>query len=65
MIDKIIHPHKVRKVMRAIDAQILLRTQQLCKFHDLKRSLEQRMFREQLHQSDLDMVRSALRHMRK
>jgi hypothetical protein len=65
MANKFVNVHKTRKIIAIIDKQIILRTEQLSTFVLLKKSLERRMIRGELLESDLDMVRSAMRNLNK
>lgn len=52
--------HKVLRINRMIDKLIVSHTESLTTLVTLKRSIEQRMFNGQLHQTDLEYIKENL-----
>jgi hypothetical protein len=54
---------RVRRICALIDGQIVLRTEQLSTFVQLKRSIQQRMVRGELRREDLDYIAKTLKEI--
>ena len=61
MTDRTIGHHRVLKITRLIDQQIVKRTELLYTLVELKKTVERRMFNGQLKQSDLDYIKRKLK----
>jgi hypothetical protein len=55
--------HKVDRIKRLIDQQIILRTHQLTTFVLLQRSIDQREVRGELRVEDLEYIKTELKKM--
>lgn len=55
--------HKVDRIKRLIDQQIILRTHQLTTFVLLQRSIDQREVRGELRIEDLEYIRTELKKL--
>lgn len=55
-----VHRHKVDRIRRLIDRQIVLRTHQLTTFVLLQRSIDQREVRSELRTEDLEYIKTEL-----
>ena len=63
MSNKIIDVRKVAKIKQLIERQVQLRVEQLATLVQLKKSIEQRMFRGQLLEDDIKMIGDKLAEM--
>jgi hypothetical protein len=64
MTDKTIGHHRVLKITRLIDQQIVKRAELLHTMVSLKKSVEQRMFNGQLKESDLHFIKRKLKDLK-